>query len=247
MVATASSTFPFFQLPREIRDQIYKNVFDTAPYHWLTAQTHPDKLVYIPDSSLHSASPLKPFAHAFPAICRVSRQLYLEAAPMFLRATYCLIHSENGGTAAQLVEWLDQFPNNEGFSAVHYIHLADFPADGAAKHNELIQRCVNLGYMELNFAMDGFIDQFEDGSATFPPDEFIAQHQLEKILDHPKLEAFTLSFENRLVRCIYQHRLLLPLKNWFESEGRKRGKKMEVYTGYEQEFAEQEAENVRSE
>lgn len=114
-----SETSPLFRLPREIRDLIYDFVFDTAAPDWL----YPPSVVktYLEYHFPYSRNGVyntraNYLSHNFPALCCVSRQLFLETALIFIKPR--TVFTYNLQTMKWLYEWLEQFPGSEGFEAI---------------------------------------------------------------------------------------------------------------------------------
>ncbi|OAL54488.1 hypothetical protein IQ07DRAFT_583780 [Pyrenochaeta sp. DS3sAY3a] len=137
----------FLRLPRELRDQIYEHVFETASAEWLPHQRNfPTSWTrdYGHDSTR--------FFHTFPALCCVSHQLFQESVPIFL--TRVETFTFNIETCQRLLDWLAQFPDDEAFRAIRDYSSFEWNAFDSTSinlHTSLLSRMSNLASLALIF------------------------------------------------------------------------------------------------
>lgn len=153
----------FFRLPRELRDQIYEHVFQTAlvecplpqinfPASWTRDYGH--------DSTQ--------FFHPFPALCCVSHQLFQESVPIFL--TRVETFTFNIETCQRLLDWLAQFPNDEAFRAIRDYSSFEWNAFDSTSinlHTSLLSRMSNLESLALTFTFPDLAHSWKLGDHSW--------------------------------------------------------------------------------
>ena len=144
-----------FRLPRELRDQIYAYVFDTAPMSWLTPHIEehfPHRIGFPASSTRRHGFESTVLFHPFPALCCASRRLFVESTPRFL--TCVDTFTVTSQTARLFYEWLEQFPNDEGFKAIRdYAGYGweTFELESTQLHVDLLTRLTNIDNLHLTF------------------------------------------------------------------------------------------------
>lgn len=146
---------PFFRLPRELRDQIYTYVFETAPMEWLVPHTeeHFPYRISFPDAwTKRYGHNTETISHAFPALCCASRQLFYESVPRFL--TRVEVFTFNTETTKKILDWLAQFENDEAFKAIKEYMCYEwtvFDSEAIDLQFNLVSRMINLETLYLQF------------------------------------------------------------------------------------------------
>lgn len=150
------------RLPREIRDLIYDLVFETAAPDWL----YPKSVVNTPSEyhfpySKNGAFDTKEhyLSHNFPALCCVSHQLFFESVLIFIKPR--TVFTYNAPTMKWLCEWLDQFPNSEGFKAISEYSCCGWDVlDEEANSLQLLfmTRMENLTYIQFVFEFPAIVN-----------------------------------------------------------------------------------------
>jgi hypothetical protein len=138
----SQSPSPFLALPRELRDQVYIQLF-SLPYTSTKNQILANPLLL--DISAHIPShplglPISTSANSNPIpytllapLCRTCKQLYWEATPFYLST--CLLSIEDTATANFLKAWLDTF-GNAGWNAVRHVEILDLPRSDEPNSDE---------------------------------------------------------------------------------------------------------------
>lgn len=145
----------FLRLPRELRDQIYKHVFETAPIEWLVPKYKEQfsKPISFPRGWTRSyGHDSTQFFHPFPALCCVSHQLFRESVPVFL--TRVETFTFNTETCQRLLDWLAQFPDDAAFKAIKGHSSFEwnvFDSTSTSLHKSLLTRMSNLESLVLTF------------------------------------------------------------------------------------------------
>ncbi|CAO2654973.1 Nn.00g117060.m01.CDS01 [Neocucurbitaria sp. VM-36] len=227
---------PFLRIPRELRDQIYTYVFETAPINWLVPHVdeHFPKRISFPDSwtKRHSHDSGVIF-HAFPALCCTSRQMFLESTPHFL--TNADVFTLNTQSSKILYDWLTQFPDHEGFKAVKDFACYQWDAfdlEATQVQIDLLTRLTNVQALYLTFTFPSIVDGiaeseydweaeqhvYIDTGLLYPPKKYYTatpeiwdanpQHPLNKY-PPPKeyIARETEALEQKLEQFIAAHRL----------------------------------------
>lgn len=175
-----SQISPFYLLPRELRDEIYKLSF---PQHDLSnkstwarvesrenlhtthslkslensvgnddSQTTEDFVLGIKNKVRGSSSQIFPL----PPICLASKTTYHEAVPLFLQSS--TIYCSSPSTTHYLLNWLAKFPHPDGYGsirslAIQYgiVHNREYEGFSRSHQQDLFGNCTNLRCLTLVF------------------------------------------------------------------------------------------------
>jgi hypothetical protein len=189
-----NTSSPLLCLPRELRDDIIKYVFDAFDQERLRFSKH------------HNVSEriITPPLRSLPPICAVSRQLYAEATPYFL--TRITLVSSNVATSCWLRRWLASFPTNLGYRSIRHLFFRNFHGPEQIRGYDLIALCPNLRSLNIMFG-----DEYSD-PGTVPSlattslssvvnayecfDNILLMHQLHRLIEIPNLETLEFGFHN---------------------------------------------------
>ncbi|KAF2828953.1 hypothetical protein CC86DRAFT_368104 [Ophiobolus disseminans] len=212
------------RLPRELRDEIIRHVFDSFSLERLDFNRHHDvqeRIVTTPIKSL-------------PPICIASQQLYDETTPYFL--TRIMPISFNVSTTCWIRRWLATFPSGSGYRSICNMSFRNFHGPEQIKGYELVSMLPNLKYL---FVMLG--DEYSD-PGTVPSlaisslsssvnayenlDNIILMHQLHKLTDLPSLEVLEFGFHDW--EQPMSHDRARQVKEWLDVKFRARGKEVSI-------------------
>ncbi|KAF2726980.1 hypothetical protein EJ04DRAFT_582342 [Polyplosphaeria fusca] len=155
----AADTFPhFLNLPLELRNRIYEYMMTNGP-----------SSVVIPESAGKMGMELSKFTllpKALPNVCYTSHRVHLEATLAFIRCTRFIIPSTTRPLPqTALIRWLNQFPSNQGFSAVRRIGFDHnmrkwlpkcreptyIPLDWTLWQQDFVEKCDGLTDLVMHF------------------------------------------------------------------------------------------------
>lgn len=181
-------------LPRELRDEIYKYVFDDFVRHFLRI----DKYHNVFERNI--TPPLK----ALPPICTTSLQLYFETTPYFLHHVKLL--SFTLATTCWLRRWLATFPHNLGYLSIQHLSFRNFHGPEQIKGYELLALCPNVRTLNIMFGDEysdpGIVPSLALSSLSSAInayesfDNVLLIHQLHRIAELPRLEVFEYGFHD---------------------------------------------------
>jgi hypothetical protein len=211
---------PLLRLPRELRDEIIRYIFDDYNQERLQFDQHHNVLERV----------VTPPIRALPPICSVSQQLYLETTPYFLTRVTPI--ARNLATACWIRKWLATFPSEVGYRSIQQLAFRNFHGPEQIKGYELIALCPNLRYLNIMFG-----DEYSD-PGTVPSlaisslsshvnayeslDNIIIIHQLHRLLEIPNLEVLEFGFHDWELG-VSSHRAR-QVKEWFKAKFQARGK-----------------------
>jgi hypothetical protein len=212
------------RLPRELRDEIIKYVFEDPNQDWLNFKRR---------KSISSHS-ITPPTRSLPGICSASKQLHAEATPYFLSLVTPV--SLNVATTCWLRAWLATLPSDLGYRSIRALAFRNFHGPEQMKGYELIALCPNL--RRLNIMLG---DEWSD-PGTVPSlainalsssvnayetlENIIAMQQLHKLLEIPALEELEFGFHDWEV-AVSEDRAR-QVKEWLRMKWSARGKEVNV-------------------
>ncbi|KAF1919950.1 hypothetical protein BDU57DRAFT_585973 [Ampelomyces quisqualis] len=185
---------PLLRIPRELRDEIVKHVFEDFDQQRLLIDKYHNVL----------EQNITPPFRALPPICATSLQLYFETTPYFLRKIKLL--SFNLATTCWLRKWLATFPRNLGYLSIHHLAFRNFHGPEQIKGYELLALCSNIRTLNIMFG-----DEFSDPgivpslaisslssaiNAYESFDNVLLIHQLYRIVELPNLEVLEYGFHD---------------------------------------------------
>jgi hypothetical protein len=181
-------------LPRELRDEIIRYVFDDFNQERLNINRHhnvQERVVTPPIRSL-------------PPICSASQQLYVETTPYFLSRVTPV--SFNVATTCWLRKWLATLPFELGYRSIHQLAFRNFHGPEQIKGYELIALCPNLRHLNLmlgdEFSDPGTVPSLAISSLSSSVnayeslDNILLIHQLHRLVNLPRLELLEFGFHD---------------------------------------------------
>jgi hypothetical protein len=215
-----ASPSPLLRLPRELRDEIIKyifNNFDQERLHFGRYHNVQERTVTPP-------------INALPPICSTSQQLYDETTPYFIsRVTP---QSSSVATTCWLRRWLTTIPLELGYRSIHHLAFRNFHGPEQIKGFELIALCPNLRHLNImlgdEYSDPGTIPSLAISSLSSSVnayeslDNIISMHQLHKLIVIPKLELLEFGFHDweQPVSCDRARQVKEWLKVKFQARGR---------------------------
>jgi hypothetical protein len=116
----------------------------------------------------HNTEDSNALYNSLPGICRATRQLFLESTPFYLASQR--IHSLNTCTSKLFIDFLSQFPKEDGFKAITDAYVWDWTEAGTSVQLDLITHLTNVEHLDVTFGFDGI----HDGE---PEEEYIYNHE----------------------------------------------------------------------
>jgi hypothetical protein len=214
------SPSPLLRLPRELRDEIVKYVFDMFGQERLHFSQHHDVL----------ERTVTPPNSALPPICSASQQLYIETTPYFISRVTPL--SSSVATTCWIRKWLATFPLRLGYRSIQHLAFRNFHGPEQIKGFELIALCPNLRNLNImlgdEYSDPGTIPSLAISSLSSSVnayeslDNIILMHQLHKLIDVPKLELLEFGFHDweQPISCDRARQVKEWLKVKFKAKGR---------------------------
>jgi hypothetical protein len=215
---------PLLRLPRELRDEIFKYVFDFFDQERLQFSRHHDVTEQI----------VTPPICALPPICCVSQQLYIETTPYLISRVTPL--SSSVATTCWLRKWLATLPNELGYRSIQHLAFRNFHRPEQIKGFELIALCTNLRHLNVmlgdEYSDPGTIPSLAISSLSSSVnayeslDNIILMHQLHKLIDIPRLELLEFGFHDweQPVSCDRARQV----KEWLTVKFQNKGKDVNV-------------------
>lgn len=216
--------FPFFRLPREIRDDIFDYVFDDIKKQCVSFKSY----------QVISEGRVRPPLEKLPPLCSVSQQFYLEATPRYLaRMT---LSSCSVTTTSWILKWLATFPFDSGYRSVRQMMFRNFHGPEQNKGFELISRCHNLRSLDImlgdEFSEPGTVPSLSmkalssSLNAYDSFDHIILVYQLHRLLDIPKLARLEFGFHDWEQPVSVER--ARQVKEWLRMESQAKGIRMDV-------------------
>jgi hypothetical protein len=215
---------PLLRLPRELRDEIYKYVFD---------RYHQERLHLSQHHNIQERAVTPPI-RALPPICGASHQLYDETTPHFL--TRVTPTSSNVATTCWMHKWLATFPSELGYRSIQQLAFRNFHGPEQIKGYELIALCPKLRYLDVMLG-DEYSDPGTVPSLAFSSlsssvnayeslDNIILIHQLHRLVDIPNLELLEFGFHDWEERISNDR--ARQIKEWLKVKFQAKGKDVHV-------------------
>ncbi|KAL5117884.1 hypothetical protein ACEQ8H_004202 [Pleosporales sp. CAS-2024a] len=215
-----ASPSPLLRLPREIRDEITRYVFDSFDQERLHIWRYHNVL------ERNITPPIK----ALPPICSASQQLYHETTPYLLSRIVPV--SSDVSTTCWLRKWLATFHDNLGYRSIHHLAFRNFHGPEQIKGFELIALCPNLRRLNImlgdEYSDPGTVPSLAISSLSSSVnayetlDNIILMHQLHRLLDIPELRLLEFGFHDweHQVSCDRARQVKEWLKVKFHAKGR---------------------------
>jgi hypothetical protein len=191
---TMEGSSTLLRLPRELRDEIIKYVFEDFNQERLHISRHHNTLERI----------VTPPIRALPPICSASQQLYIETTPYFISRVTPL--SCDVATTCWLRKWLASIPFELGYRSVRQLAFRNFHGPEQNKGFELIALCPNLRHLNImlgdEYSDPGTIPSLAISSLSSSVnayeslDNIILMHQLHRLLDIPSLQLLEFGFHD---------------------------------------------------
>lgn len=134
---------PLLRLPRELLDSNFEHALPDA-------STFPNNWNWIGTSNKDA------LFEKLPGLCRVNRQLFQEATPIFLDG--CYITSSNTETSKHLLRFYTKIQDGEANNCVKEFGMFSWTEEGNIVQQELISKFTNLETLDITFSFPGIVD-----------------------------------------------------------------------------------------
>jgi hypothetical protein len=246
-----ANTTPFFTLPLELREIIYR--YATLPEDPTTYSRHLS-ISFSSADATHGSNPR--YLHWLPNLCRVNEATRVEVSLFLLRITdFSIMYPDQ---VPSFISFLATFPNNSGFAAIRRL---DFQLFGRHQPNlghgnayiDFMKQCPNLAHVRIKFEV-GYLKHNScdwTKALVMPPetlwvydqnrirecDDMVVVYRLAGLLDLESLISLTVEVwprvrvtdrygvENVLVDCLP---LVERVAEWLRGAFRTRERDVEV-------------------
>jgi hypothetical protein len=248
-----SDISPFYSLPRELRDEIYKLSLQHDPSDESTwarlesrdnlSATHSPKILensagndgtqaiedFVPGTKnevQRSSSPIFPLS----PICLASKTTYHEAIPLFLQLN--TIYCSSPSTTHYLFDWLAKFPHPDGYGSIRnlaiqpwMVYTTEYEVFARSRQQDLLGKCTNLRCLTLVFRPPFDNLWAAVGSKSNPLDAY-APLEVSMVKQYQFEEVFAIPMLGKLVLDFSSpsHRIIEKLSDWYVGRWKEEGR-----------------------